>query len=211
MAGINLRLTLCLIGKGQYPLCLTEEEINKLINKPNIIHTVAPRDKAIMQTLYSTGIRPIELTYLKIIDVDFNSNLIHINLKPRWKSQLRIIPIGKIACEYIQTYLKKTRPLLAKDNDQGYLFLSVKGGKMKSTYITKLIHVNARRCGLNTVNPFRIAYAVQMHKNGTNMNYLMQALGFLNRSGDHKSLSAEELKEIYFKCHPSEKLVEKQA
>lgn len=209
MPGINLYLILHLIKKRQYPPCLTEEEINQLINKPNISRTVAPRDKAIMQTLYSTGIRNTELTELKITDIDFNSNLVYINLKPRWFSQIRTVPIGKIACEYIQIYLKKTRPLFVKDNDQGYLFLFVNGEKMNMGYITKLIRVNARLCGLNTVNSFRLAYAVHMHKNGTDINYLMQTLGFINRLKEHKSLSTDELKQIYFKCHPSEKHLDK--
>lgn len=215
MAGINLSLSVKLFQKGRYPPCFTGQEINQLINKPNISRTVAPRDKAIMQTLYSTGIRNTELTELKITDIDFVSNLVNINSRPRWKSQLRIVPIGKTACEYIQIYLKKTRPLFVKDNDQGYLFLFVNGGKMNTGYITKLIRINARLCGLTAVNrfanPFRIAYAVHMHKNGADINYLMQALGFLNRLKGHKSLSADELKQIYFKCHPCEKLVEKQA
>ena len=191
--------------------CMTEQEIKIMLDQPNISTLSGLRDRTIMEVLYSTGMRASELRHLKIADIDFAAGLARINYNGKWKSQLRVVPVGKTACEHISLYLKKVRPVLIKEDDNEYIFLTLRGNKLKHSDITKLIRTHLRHSGLKkriTPYSFRISCAIHMILHGANISCIHKLLGqkniFSNR-GDYSKLSISVVKESHLQCHPREK------
>lgn len=192
--------------------CITEQEVKIMLDQPNISTLTGLRDRAIMEVLYSTGMRASELRHLKITDIDFAAGLVSINYNGKWKSQHRIVPIGRRACEYITLYLKKVRPVLTKENDDEYIFLTLRGNKIKHSEITKMIRTYLRHSGLKkkiTPYSFRITCAIHMLLYGADITCIHKLLGqkniFSNR-GDYSNLSTSTLKEAHLQCHPMERM-----
>ena len=193
--------------------CMTEQEIKIMLDQPNISTLSGLRDRTIMEVLYSTGMRASELRHLKIADIDFAAALARINYSGKWKSQLRVVPIGRRACEYVNLYLKKVRPVLTKENDEEYIFLSIRGNKLKHTDITKMIRTHLHRSGLKkkiTPYSFRITCAIHMLLYGSDITCIHKLLGQKNifsNTGDYSKLSTSTLKEAHLQCHPGEKIL----
>lgn len=122
------------------------------------------------------------------------------------------MPIGRRACEYISLYLKKVRPVLTKENDDEYIFLTLRGNKLKHSEITKMIRTYLRRSGLKkkiTPYSFRITCAIHMLLYGADITCIHKLLGqkniFSNR-GDYSKLPINAVKEAHLQYHPGEKI-----
>lgn len=191
--------------------CMTEEEVKIMLNQPNISTLTGLRDRAIMEVLYSTGMRASELRHLKIADIDFLAGLACINYNGKWMSQHRTVPIGRRACEYVSQYLKKVRPILAKENDDEYIFLTIRGNKLKQCDITKMVRTYLRHSGLKkkiTPYSFRITCAIHMLLHGADIVCIHKLLGQKNifsNTGDYTKLPTSILKDAHLKCHPMER------
>jgi len=105
---------------------MSEREINILLDMPDLTKPIGIRDKAMLETFYSTGMRASELSHLTKEDIDFTQGLIRINYPKGGRPQQRIVPIGKIALEYITLYLTKARDYLM-NGVSDILFLSKSG------------------------------------------------------------------------------------
>lgn len=194
--------------------CMTEEEIKALLSQPDMSSAKGIYDRAIMEVLYSTGIRLSELIYIKVSDIDFDLGVVRINSPGKWKSQVRIAPIGNTACDYVKRYLTKIRPFLKRDNDSGYLFLSNNGKRTRQEVLGKRIRKYISHSGLKKgISPysFRTACAVHMFNNGADIGYLKQVLGYRISHSPIIStkLNPKELKEIHTRCRPREKVLTK--
>ena len=116
---------------------MTEEEIEDLLLRPNLKTLTGFRDRAIMETLYSSGIRRKELCNLTIYDIDFSGGFIRINEGKGKKD--RIVPIGKIALKYLKEYLEIIRPKLSRNRINNILFLKNDGTPLKPDRLGTII------------------------------------------------------------------------
>lgn len=187
---------------------LSEEEIKKLLNAPNVILKDGLRNRALMEVLYSTAIRRCECMALTVFDVDLEGGYIRVNQGKGRKD--RIIPLGKIACEYLKQYLTKVRPFWLKDPDCKSLFISRKGKALDMQTINWIVRSYGRKLKLEkrvTTHGFRKAAITHMLRHGASPLYLQRMLGHTsNRSmRPYIIVSAFDVKTMHQSKHPREK------
>ena len=116
---------------------LSGPEAKKVIHAPNTKTILGYRDRAILEVLYSTGIRRAEVINLLLTDVDYQDGLVRVNSGKGNKD--RVVPIGKIACRYIENYIKAIRPSLIRDPYNNHLFLSMKGSHLSKSVVGEIV------------------------------------------------------------------------
>ena len=199
--------TLTLTGPkkdGTLPGALTREEMTKLIEYNYPQNLKGLRDRAIIEMLYSSGVRVGELISLKIKDMDFREKT--VNVLGKGKKE-RLLPVTSQAIESIENYLLK-RPG-GKEKDL-IIFCNLKGGQLTERGVQYIIDTLARNCGIYrkvTPHMLRHSFATHFLENGMNLRYLQALLGHSNLSTTeiYTHLSIEELTKVYRKAHPGSK------
>ncbi|MCP4720785.1 MAG: tyrosine-type recombinase/integrase, partial [Desulfobacteraceae bacterium] len=107
---------------------LTKTEAKRIIHAPDIKTALGYRDRVILEVLYTSGIRKQEIIQLILNDVDYHDGILKIENGKGGKD--RIVPLGRIACRYLENYIKSVRPELIKDPYNNHLFLSLKGNRL---------------------------------------------------------------------------------
>ena len=116
---------------------LNEEEAERVMIQPDLRDPLGVRDRAILETFYSTGIRRMELVNLKLYNVDHLRGTLSIWLGKGKKD--RVVPIGERALAWVDKYLREARPQLVMEPDDGTLFLSIEGGPFHLDRMSKLV------------------------------------------------------------------------
>lgn len=187
---------------------LTPSEARKILHAPDTTCVIGYRDRTILEILYTSGIRKDELVRLTLDDVDFNDGFLRVVGKG---NKERIVPLGRIACRYLENYIKSVRPELLRDPYEKRLFLSGRGGRplpkntvwertkkyAKQAKITKNVHPHT----------FRHTCATQMLRNKAHIRAVQELLGHesLDSTQVYTHVSITDLKEIHKSCHPREK------
>lgn len=187
---------------------LTSQEVKKLLKVPDTKTVLGYRDRTILELLYTTGIRRAELYKLQVEDVDYNDGFLRINNGKGGKD--RVVPLGKIACRYLENYIKAIRPVLLKDPHENTLFLSRRGNRPSNIMVPWLIKEYAKKAKLKkTISPhtFRHTCATHMLRNKANIRHVQEILGHacLSSTQIYTHVSITDLKEVHRKCHPREK------
>ncbi len=187
---------------------LTGPEAKKIVHAPNTRTATGYRDRAIIEVFYSTGIRRNELINLELSDVDYHEGFVRINSGKGNKD--RVVPIGKIACRYIENYVKAVRPMLVKDPTNNHLFLTMNGTKISENRVWQLIKVYSKKTKIKkniTTHTFRHTCATLMLKNKANIRHIQELLGHssLEATQVYTRVSITDLKEVHSRCHPREK------
>ena len=188
------------------PPVLTVEEMRLLLEQPNLSLRMQIRDRAIMETLYSTGIRLNELVQLTVHDVDLKDKVLHIR-KGKGNRQ-RVVPIGRNAAKYIKEYLDNIRPRYAQKNKQERrLFLTDQGKPVTGNTIrTSLFHYK-RAAGIEkTASPhsFRRSCATHMLQQGADIRYVQKLLGHrhIRTTQIYTRIYPIDLKQTHNRTHP---------
>ena len=116
---------------------LTPSEARKIIHAPDTKSVIGYRDRTILEVLYSTGIRKHEINNLTLNDVDYADGFLRVIDGKGNKD--RIVPLGRIACRYLENYIKTVRPDLIKDPYNNHLFLSIKGNRLSRNVVWEII------------------------------------------------------------------------
>ena len=187
---------------------LTQPEMKKLLHAPDTKTVLGYRDRTMLEVLYSTGIRKEELNNLLLTDIDYNDGIIRINQGKGRKD--RVVPIGKIACRYLENYIKAVRPSLIKNPYDNHLFLSMKGNKLSKNMLWQTVKKYAGAAKIKkTISPhtFRHTCATLMLRNKANIRHIQELLGHasLDSTQVYTSVSITDLKEVHSKCHPRER------
>ena len=187
---------------------LTKTETRKLLKMPDTKTVLGYRDRTILEALYSTAIRREEITNLMLQDVDYNEGFVRINSGKGKKD--RVVPIGKIACRYLENYIKAVRPSLIRDPYNNHLFLSMKGNKLSKNMIWEIVKRYTKKAKLKkNISPhtFRHTCATLMLRNKANIRHIQEMLGHssLDSTQVYASVSITDLKEVHSRCHPREK------
>ncbi|MBM3251803.1 MAG: tyrosine recombinase XerC [Candidatus Omnitrophica bacterium] len=180
------------------PEFLTEEEMAKLLNAPAKDSPAGLRDRAILETLYSTGMRIGELVGLDIEDVDFISGVVKV--KGKGKKE-RLLPIGEKALsalrEYVDKRKKQTKELLLNKNNT----------RLTDRGVRDIMEKYIRQVSLKeNISPhtLRHSFATHLLNRGADLRSVQELLGHVNLSTTqiYTHLSTERLKNIYDKAHP---------
>ena len=184
---------------------LHADEINQVFTTMDIHTPSGLRDRAILETLYSTGMRRMELVNLSVYDIDIRRGAVWIREGKYQKD--RFIPIGTQALHWIEAYQEKARPALVIEPDSGIVFLSDYGEAFKRDQLSALVKRYLTRAGIETrgsCHLFRHACATHMLENGADIRFIQQMLGHedLNTTEIYTRVSIEKLKAIHAATHP---------
>jgi len=190
------------------PRFLEYEEVKRLLETPPMDNWLGARDRAIMETLYSTGIRVSELVGLNMDDVDFLGEVVHIRGKGKKE---RISPIGTSALQVIQHYME-FRSKRAQSNpnfDSKVLFVNKHGRRLSTRSVRRKMDKYLKMAGLDpSISPhtLRHSFATHMLNNGADLRSVQELLGHqsLSTTQVYTHLTTKKLKEVYDKAHPRE-------
>ncbi len=185
---------------------LTASEAEIIINVPDIKEPLGLRDRAILETFYSTGIRRAELANLSVYDLDPDRGALMIRQGKGGKD--RMVPIGERAVQWAQKYLYEVRPRLAVFPDQGTLFLTGRGETFNKDSLTVLVRhcIQKSGCGKQgSCHLFRHTMATLMLENGADLRSIQEILGHahLTTTQIYTQVSIRRLKEVHNLTHPA--------
>ncbi len=187
------------------PDVLTVKEVNKLLSMPDTSKKLGIRDRAILETLYATGLRVSELVNLKLEDLHLPMSLIQVLGKG---DKERIIPLNDVAIKWINRYFDDVRDqLLSKHPDSDAVFLNAHGRHMTRQSIWQMIKKYVKLAGIKrhvTPHTLRHSFATHLLENGADLRIVQELLGHANISTTqiYTHMSRKHLNEVYQKYHP---------
>ena len=185
---------------------LSVNEMKKLLEQPNLSLRIHIRDRAIMEALYSTGIRLDELLSLEVYHADLKDKVLYIR-KGKGRRQ-RVVPLGKNAHKYLKEYLEKVRPWYAKKNPKARnLFLSIEGLLLTPACVRGLLKKYRLEAGIKKpVSPhtFRRTCATHLLQHGADIRYIQKLLGhkYLSTTQAYTRVMPVDVKSAHNKTHP---------
>ena len=188
---------------------LTQKEADQVINQADINDPIGIRDRAILETLYSTGIRRMEIIHVEIYDLDTDRGTLMIRQGKGKKD--RMVPIGKRAIHWIQKYLADVRPTLTISTHEVTLFLTNLGEPFTANRMTQMArdYVNASEIGKKgACHLFRHTMATLMLENGADIRFIQEMLGHasVETTQIYTQVSIRMLKQIHQATHPGAEL-----
>lgn len=185
---------------------LTQSEAETILNRPDVTTAIGIRDRAILETLYSTGIRRMEVIHINLFDPDADRGTLMVRQGKGKKD--RMVPIGERALAWISKYRDEARPELAMPHDDGTLFLTSLGEAFTRNRMTQLVreYVKAANIGkTGSCHLFRHTMATLMLENGADIRFIQAMLGHANVSTTqiYTQVSIRQLKEIHTATHPA--------
>jgi len=186
------------------PDTLSLNEVEALISQPDVRDHQGVRDKAILETLYATGMRVSESCDLKTNNVNLDIGFLRCIGKG---NKERIIPLGKKAIHSINRYLESSRPYFLKQKTSEYLFISRSGSKISRQSIWKLIKRYAKEAKIKKpikVHTLRHSFATHLLERGADLRSVQEMLGHSNISTTqiYTHIDKERLKTIHKMFHP---------
>jgi integrase/recombinase XerD len=186
------------------PRVLSQEEAKKLLEQKIIEDPPGLRDKAILETLYGTGVRISELTGLDLEDMDLQERELRVMGKG---ARERVVPIGEAAAAAMSDYLMNGRPKLVQKASQRAIFLNQRGGRLTRQGVWELVKKYAGRVGLKdkmTPHTLRHGYATHLLENGADLRFIQELLGHASISTTqiYTHVSKARLREAYLEAHP---------
>ena len=183
------------------PSFMTEEEVAKLIESAfakDEKDERGLRDRAILETFYSTGLRISELVGISLEDIDFISGIIKVMGKGRKE---RIVPIGEVAISTIRKYLDKRK------KQQDALFLNKNGKRITARGVRYIVEKYIQLAGIRqgvSAHTFRHSFATHLLNRGADLRTVQELLGHANLSTTqiYTHLTTDKLKSVYDKAHP---------
>lgn len=184
------------------PKVLTKEEIMKVL-EVDLTSPYAYRDKAMLELMYSSGLRISELVSLKLYNIDLDMGTLRVMGKG---SKERMVPIGEYALHYLNLYINEYRPLMNKKNVDD-LFLNNRGQAISRQSFFKTIKKQAIKRNIKTSftpHTLRHSFATHMLENGADLRSIQELLGHsdISTTQIYTHVSNQVLKDAYAKFHP---------
>ena len=182
------------------------EEAERVLAVPDVGTPMGLRDRAILETFYSTAIRRRELGSLKVSDVDFGHRTVYVRQGKGKKD--RMVPIGLRALAWIRKYLDDARPSLASADDENLLFLSARGVAIHPDALTTLVRRTIEFAGVaksGSCHLFRHTAATAMLENGADLRFIQEMLGhaLISTTQIYTQVSIAKLQAVHAATHPT--------
>ncbi len=187
---------------------LTEREVEKVLAIADLTELSGVRDRAMMEVLYSTGIRRAELAALSLFDIDADRGTLSVRLGKGRKD--RVVPIGERALRWVRRYLDEARPLYVVTPDEGTLFVDERGVRFELARLTQLMKRYIERAKLGKTGAchiFRHTMATLMLEGGADVRHIQEILGHVDMSTTqiYTRISIRHLKNVHDATHPGAK------
>jgi integrase/recombinase XerD len=185
---------------------LSVSEAEAVLARPDLTTALGLRDRAILEVLYSTGIRRKELVGLDLSDLDAERGVLLVREGKGGKD--RLVPVGERAVVWVEKYLEDARPTLARRRDAGALFLTTRGGRIRANRLTERLHDYVADAGVNksgSCHVWRHTAATLMHEGGADIRDIQEMLGHaaLSSTQIYTHVSIARLKEVHRRTHPA--------
>ncbi len=185
------------------PNTLTIDEIFRMLDAPDKSNSSGLRDRAILELLYSSGIRVGELTQLNCDDVDLELGIIKVLGKGRKE---RIVPIGSKAIEAIRDYLRR-RVFSSGDGNECPLFINTRSGRLTDRSVRRIVGKYGKRCVFGksiTPHVLRHTFATHLLDAGADLRDIQELLGHVSLSTTQRytHVSMDGLMDVYDRAHP---------
>jgi integrase/recombinase XerD len=186
------------------PKSLTEEDVEGLLGAPDVEQALGLRDKAMLETLYASGLRVSELITLKLGQVSQDMGVVRVVGKG---SKERLVPLGEEALAWIRRYMKEARARLLAGRASDDLFITARGSAMTRQMFWHLLRRHARRAGLRKpISPhtLRHAFATHLLNHGADLRVVQLLLGHsdISTTQIYTHVARERLKQLHAKHHP---------
>jgi integrase/recombinase XerD len=186
------------------PEVLTQDEVDLILKQPDTSGRLGLRDKAILETMYATGMRVSEALTFKQSDINFSDGFVRVFGKG---SKERLIPIGRSAITWIKKYQSEVRANLANENSKDVLFLNARGKPMSRMAIWDIVDKYTRMARIDkSVHPhtFRHSFATHLLEGGADLRAVQEMLGHsdISTTEIYTHIDREYLKEVHRTFHP---------
>lgn len=192
------------------PVFLTVDETFLLLETPAAKDTFMSRDRAILELLYSTGMRVAELVSRDLEDLDFEAEILKVRGKG---NKERLVPVGRPAREAVQAWLSRRQQLMQERAARGLvvekkaLFLNGRGSRLTTRSVERMVRAYGERAGIpQTVTPhaLRHSFATHLLEMGADLRSVQELLGHasLSTTQRYTHLTLDHLAEVYDKAHP---------
>jgi integrase/recombinase XerD len=186
------------------PEFLSLEEVDLLLGQPDVSSILGARDRAMIELMYSCGLRVSELCGLRVADLESDAGCLRCVGKG---DKERLVPVGRQALKAVQRYLRAARPKLLREGSSPYLFLNQKGGKIDRIGYWKLLGAYGRKAGLRkalTPHMLRHSFATHLLDRGADLRSVQMMLGHsdISTTQIYTHVVEERLKQVYKAHHP---------
>ena len=187
------------------PKTLSEDDVEKLINAPDIDENIGLRDRAMLELIYACGLRVSELISIDILNLNLRQGVIRVIGKGEKE---RLVPMGEEALYWIEEYMNKSRPNLLKDNNKvKELFLSTRGKSMTRQTFWYRIKEYAFKASINkdlSPHTLRHAFATHLINHGADLRTVQLLLGHssLSTTQIYTEVARHRMKELHNEHHP---------
>ena len=185
---------------------LSIRQVEAVLSQPDLADPLGLRDRAILEILYSSGIRRSELTRLQLCDVNAERQTLQVR-KGKGKKD-RVVPIGCRALQWLQRYLDDVRPQLQLSLKESHLFLSSYGEAFNPDVLSRKVAQYIRQADIGrggSCHLFRHTCATHMLENGADIRFIQQLLGHekLETTQIYTEVSIRQLQEVHARTHPA--------
>jgi integrase/recombinase XerD len=185
---------------------LTHREVDDLLKRINTRHLVGLRDRAILETLYSTGIRRSELIGLQLHDLNREGGLLRVNQGKGRRD--RVVPIGQQAVRWIDRYLAEARLRWVRDTNHQTLFLTTRSTALSENRTSQMVRHYVQQANLGKVGSchlFRHTCATVLLQNGADIRHIQQILGHasLETTQIYAHVMITDIKRVHDRSHPT--------
>jgi len=187
------------------PETLNEIEVEKLIESIDVAKPLGQRDRAIVELLYSSGLRVSELTQARIENLDLEERIIRVTGKG---NKTRLVPVGRRAADALTDYLSGERPRLVRSGRTStHIVLSIRGSALTANRIRQILKERARLAGLEgNIYPhlLRHSFATHLLGNGADLRVIQEMLGHADIATTqiYTHVDQGHLKSLHKKFHP---------
>lgn len=189
------------------PKYMTMDEINNLLNIPDLKKPLGIRDKAMLELMYATGLRISELINLKQENLYIEENFLRVIGKG---NKERVIPFGEEAKKSIQNYFNESRSFLLKKKMSDFVFINRQGNKLSRQGLWKIIKGYGKKIGIEakmTPHVLRHSFATHMVEKGADLRSVQIMLGHssISTTEIYTHVARDKVKKVYDKYHPRDK------
>ena len=187
------------------PKSLSESEVETLLDAPDTDTTLGLRDRAMLETLYATGLRVSELVGLKLAQVAFDMGVVRVIGKG---SKERLVPLGEEAIEWLKRYLAAGRPALGRRSKTDAVFVTARGEALSRQAFWQLVKRYATKAGIARAglspHTLRHAFATHLLNHGADLRVVQLLLGHsdITTTTIYTHVARERLKQIHARHHP---------
>ena len=186
------------------PETLNELQVERLIESIETKHPLGLRDRAMVELLYASGLRISELANARLENLNFEERILRVTGKG---NKMRLVPVGRKACDALAAYVSRERPKLVKRRSGSEIFLSSRGTKLTTVRIWQIVKERAKRSGLEAnIYPhlLRHSFATHLLERGADIRAIQELLGhtYLTSTQVYTRISNSAVRKTFRRFHP---------